>query len=431
MFSGKHLKKNNSLLELRQRLFFLLLGIFVYRLGSHIPIPGIDPMCLSELFDQQKNSIIGLFNVFSGGALQRLTIFALGIMPYISSSIILQLFTAVIPSLEQLKKEGASGKHKLGQYTKYGTLVLAVFQSFAFAKWLVSSNVVLSGNNFYITTIITLTAGTMFLVWLGEQMTERGIGNGISMLIFVGIISRFPISVAHLVGQIRDGQTHPAIILLIIALVIIVTSIVVFFENSHRKISINYAKRQVGRVTYNAQTSSLPLKINMSGVMPAIFASSIILFPATLAQWFGQSKNIVLLSKIGTALQIGQPLYLICYSAAIIFFCYFYTALMFNPKDISDNLKKSGAYISGIRPGDNTTNYIDFVITRITFIGAIYITFISLLPDILMFFLHMPFYFGGTSLLIVVVVLMEFISQIQSYIMSYQYDSIMKKQKLI
>ncbi len=424
-------ENKGSLRELKQRLLFLLLGIFVYRVGSHIPVPGINPARLADLFNQQRSGIFGLFNVFSGGALQRLTIFALGIMPYISASIIMQLFSSVLPHLNQLKKEGASGRHKISQYTRYATLVLCLFQAFGIAKWLTNSGIVLiPGTYFYFVTTLTLTAGTMFLMWLGEQITERGIGNGISMIIFAGIVSRLPSAVVQVMGQVRQGQMQVISLFLLIALVVVVTGLVVFIERGQRRITVNYAKRQVGRMLYGAQSSNLPLKINMAGVIPPIFASSIILFPATLAQWFGHSKGMEWLNKVGFALQMGQPLYLILYSTAIVFFCYFYTALVFNPREISENLKKSGAFIPGIRPGDNTASYIDLVITRLTFFGAIYITMVSLLPDVLMYGWHMPFYFGGTSLLIVVVVLMDFMAQVQAHLLSHQYDSIMKKSRL-
>lgn len=415
----------NSLSELKQRLLFLLLGIFVYRVGSHIPVPGLDPARLADLFRQQSSGILGLFNMFSGGALQRLTIFALGVMPYISASIIMQLFTSVLPYLDQLKKEGASGRHKINQYTRYGTLLLSLFQAFGISKWLTNSGIVLiPGPYFYFVATLTLTAGTMFLMWLGEQMTERGIGNGISMLIFAGIVSRFPTAVVQVFSQVRQGQMQIISLFLLIAVVVIVTGIVVFIERGQRRITVNYARRQIGGMQY------LPLKINMAGVIPPIFASSIILFPATIAQWFGNTKGMEWLNQVGFALSMGQPLYLIFYSAAIVFFCYFYTALVFNPREIANDLKKSGAFIPGIRPGENTSSYIDLVITRLTFFGAIYITLISLLPDILMSVWHMPFYFGGTSLLIVVVVLMDFMSQVQAHLVSHQYDSIMKKSRL-
>lgn len=422
---------SSGLSELKQRLLFVLIGIVVYRIGSHIPVPGLDPARLADLFNQQKGGILGLFNMFSGGALQRLTIFALGVMPYISSSIIMQLFTAVSPALEQLKKEGESGRRKINQYTRYGTLILALFQGLGISKWLTGSGIVIiPGLYFYFVATLTLATGTMFLIWLGEQMTERGIGNGISMLIFAGIVSRFPNAIGQVLGQVRQGQMQVISLLLLLVLVVFVTGIVVFVERGQRRITVNYAKRQVGRMMYAAQTSHLPLKINMAGVIPPIFASSIILFPATLAQWFGHGKGMQWLNTLGFALSMGQPLYLICYSAAIVFFCYFYTALVFNPKDTAENLKKSGALIPGIRPGVNTATYIDSVMTRLTFFGAIYIVLISLLPDFLMFGWHMPFYFGGTSLLIVVVVLMDFMAQIQAHLLSHQYESIMKKARI-
>ena len=421
----------SGLTELKQRLLFLLLGILVYRIGSHIPVPGLNPQRLADLFNQQKSGILGLFSMFSGGNLQRLTIFALGVMPYISSSIIMQLFTSVVPQLEQLKKEGESGRRKINQYTRYGTLALAIFQAFGIAKWLTSSGTVLiPGAYFYFVTTLSLTTGTMFLVWLGEQMTERGIGNGISILIFAGIVSRFPSAVVQVMSQVRQGQMQVITLFLLVAIVVVVTGVVVFIERGQRKITVKYAKRQSGGMLYNAQSSSLPLKINMAGVIPPIFASSIIMFPATLAQWFGHSKGMEWLGQIGVLLSMGQPLYMIFYSVAIVFFCFFYTALVFSPKEIAENLKKSGAFIPGIRPGDNTASYIDLVITRLTFFGAIYITLISLLPDVLMSVWHMPFYFGGTSLLIVVVVLMDFMSQVQAHLLSHQYDSIMKKSRL-
>lgn len=424
-------EKLSGLQELKQRLLFLFAGLIIYRIGAHIPVPGLDPQRLADLFNQQQNGILGLFNMFSGGALSRLTIFALGVMPYISSSIIIQLFTAVVPQLEQLKKEGESGRRKISKYTRYGTLILAVFQAIGISRWLAGAGIVLvPGFYFYFVATLTLATGTMFLVWLGEQMTERGIGNGISMIIFAGIVSRFPAAIGQVMGQVKQGQMQVISMFLVIALVIFVTGVVVFIERGQRRIAVNYAKRQVGRMLYNAQTSHLPLKINMAGVIPPIFASSIILFPATLAQWFGHGQGMGWLNQIGFALSVGQPLYMICYSAAIVFFCFFYTALVFNPKETADNLKKAGAFIPGIRPGENTASYIDLVMTRLTFFGAIYITLVSLLPDILIYFWHMPFYFGGTSLLIVVVVLMDFMSQVQAHMLSHQYDSIMKKSRM-
>jgi len=422
------LKTVGGLHELKRRLFFVLIGILVYRIGAHIPVPGLDPHRLADLFNQQSGGILGLFNMFSGGALARLTIFALGVMPYISSSIIMQLLTAVLPSLEQLKKEGESGRRKINKYTRYGTLALALFQAFGIAKWLTSAGIVLiPGVFFYFVATVTLATGTMFLMWLGEQMTERGVGNGISLIIFAGIISRFPAAVAQVLGQVRQGQMQVISLFLLLALVVVVTGMVVFVERAQRRIAVNYARRQVGNKIYAAQSSHLPFKINMAGVIPPIFASSIILFPATLAQWFGHGKGMEWLNELGFALSMGQPLYLITYAAAIVFFCFFYTALVYNPKETADNLKKSGAFIPGIRPGLNTASYIDLVMTRLTFWGAIYITAVSLLPDVLMFGWHMPFYFGGTSLLIVVTVLMDFMSQVQAHLLSHQYESIMKK----
>lgn len=420
-----------GLTELKRRLLFVLVGIVVYRIGAHIPVPGLDPQRLADLFNTQKGGILGLFNMFSGGALQRLTIFALGVMPYISSSIIIQLFTSIVPHLEQLKKEGESGRRKINQYTRYGTLFLAFFQALGISKYLTSMGIVLvPGFYFYFVATVTLATGTMFLVWLGEQMTERGIGNGISLLIFAGIVSRFPAAIGQVMTQVRQGQMQVISLLILLVLVTVVTGAVVFIERGQRRITVNYARHQVGNRIYSAQSSHLPLKVNMAGVIPPIFASSIILFPATLAQWFGHGKGMTWLSQLGLALSMGQPLYMISYAAAIVFFSFFYTALVFNPKETAENLKKSGAFLPGIRPGLNTASYIDLVMTRLTFFGAIYIVIISLLPDILMFGWHMPFYFGGTSLLIVVVVLMDFMAQIQSHLLSHQYDSLLKKTRL-
>jgi preprotein translocase subunit SecY len=425
------LKSGGGLTELKQRLLFVLIGIIIFRLGAHIPVPGLDPHRLADLFDTHKSGILGLFNMFSGGALQRLTIFALGVMPYISASIIIQMLTAVVPRFEELKKEGESGRRKINQYTRYGTVVLALFQSLGIAKWLTSSGIVLMpGINFYFMAVITLTTGTLFLMWLGEQMTERGVGNGISLIIFAGIVCRFPAAIAQVMSQVRQGQMQVIFLLLLIAIIIGVTGIVVFMESAQRRITVNYAKRQIGRKIYAGQSSHLPLKINMAGVIPPIFASSILLLPTTLATWFGTGKGMGWLREVAFALSMGQPLYLILYSVAIIFFCFFYTALVFNPKETADNLKRSGAFIPGIRPGENTAYYIDSVMTRLTFVGAIYITMICILPEILIFRMNVPFYFGGTSLLIVVVVLMDFISQVQAHLMSHQYESIMKKTKL-
>jgi len=419
---------DGGLRELKRRLMFVLLGILVYRIGAHIPVPGLDPARLADLFSQQQGGILGLFNMFSGGALSRLTVFALGVMPYISASIVMQLFTSVLPFFDQLKKEGESGRRKINQYTRYGTLVLAIFQGLGIAQWLTSSGIVLvPGVYFYFVATITLATGTLFLMWLGEQMSERGIGNGISLIIFAGIVSRFPAAVAQVMDQVREGQMQVISLFLLIALVLVVTGVVVYIERAQRRITVNYARRQVGNRLYGAQSSYLPFKLNIAGVIPPIFASAIILFPATLSQFFGSSKSMWWLNELGFALSTGQPLHFIFYSLAIVFFCFFYTSLIYNPRETADNLKKSGAFIPGIRPGESTASYIDTVMTRLTFFGAIYITLVSLLPDILMFGWHMPFYFGGTSLLIVVVVLMDFIAQVQSHMLSHQYDSIMKK----
>lgn len=417
-----------GLSELKRRLLFVLVAILIFRIGAHIPVPGLNPQRLAALFQQQKDGIIGLFNMFSGGALSRLTLFALGVMPYISASIIMQLFSAVSPKLEQMKKEGEAGRRKINQYTRYGTLVLALFQSLGVTKALAASGIAIDPNfNFYFTASITLTTGTMFLMWLGEQMTEKGIGNGISLIIFSGIVSGLPAALARIFEQVREGQMQMLTLIVIAAIVIAVTGFVVFMERAQRKISVHYAQRQQGRKLYAAQQSHLPLKINMSGVIPPIFATSIILFPASIAQWFGKVPGMQWLNDIGLALSQGQPLYIIIFTIAIVFFSFFYTALVFNPKDTSENLKKSGAFIPGIRPGEQTANYIDKVMTRLTMVGAIYVTLVCLLPQFMNLYWHVPFYFGGTSLLIIVVVIMDFMAQVQAHLMSHQYDSLMKK----
>jgi preprotein translocase subunit SecY len=417
--------------ELKRRLLFVLIGILVYRIGAHVPVPGIDTAKLADLFNQQSGGILGLFNMFSGGALQRLTVFALGVMPYISSSIIMQLFAVIIPQLEQLKKEGEVGRRKINQYTRYGTVALATFQAIGISKWLVSYGYVLNPSfSFYFVATLTLVTGSVFLMWLGEQMTERGIGNGISLLIFSGIVARFPSAIGEVMTQVRQGQMQVISLILLVAIVLLVTGFVVFMERAQRRITVNYAKRQVGRKIYAAQTSHLPLKINMAGVIPPIFAVSIIMFPATISQFFSTSKDMGWLSKVAMALSFGQPLYMILFASAIIFFSFFYTALVFNPKDTAENLKKSGAFVPGIRPGEQTAAYIDKVMTRLTFVGSIYLTLVALLPEFLIIFWHVPFYFGGTSLLIVVVVLMDFMAQVQAHLMSHQYESIMKKAHL-
>jgi preprotein translocase subunit SecY len=420
-----------GLAELKKRILFVLIGIIIYRVGAHIPVPGIDPHKLAELFTQHSGGMLGLFNMFSGGALSRLTVFALGVMPYISSSIIMQLFTVINPKLEQLKKEGEAGRRKINQYTRYGTLVLSLFQAIGIAKWLASQGIVMNPDlSFYFVATVTLVTGTIFLMWLGEQMTERGIGNGISLIIFAGIVSRFPEAIAKVVNQVKQGQMQVISLILLIAAVLAVTAFVVFMERAQRKIAVNYAKRQQGRKIYAAQSSHLPLKINMAGVIPPIFASALIMFPTTIAQFFSSVKYMGWLSDLALALSVGQPLYLMCFTAAIVFFSFFYTSLVFNPKETAENLKKSGAFIPGIRPGDNTANYIDKVMTRLTLIGAIYLSLVALLPEFLISMWHVPFYFGGTSLLIIVVVIMDFIAQLQAHLMSYQYESIMKKSNL-
>jgi preprotein translocase subunit SecY len=390
----------------------------------------LDPARLAELFSGNRD-IFSLFNLFSGGALARLTLFALGVMPYISASIIMQLLTVVWPYMEQLKKEGQSGRRKISQYTRYGTLVLASVQAFGMARYLANSGIALeTGFVYYFTATLTLVCGTMFLMWLGEQITERGIGNGISMIIFSGIVAGLPGAVVNTVERVRQGEMQAIGLILLCIMLVAVVGFVVFVERGQRRITVNYARRQQGRKIYAAQKSHLPLKLNMAGVIPPIFASSIILFPATISQWFGKSQHLSWLSDIGLALSPGQPLYILFFAAAIIFFCFFYTALVFNPKDTADNLKKSGGYIPGIRPGEQTCQYIDKVMTRLTIIGSIYITGVSLLPEFLVLGWNVPFYFGGTSLLIIVVVVMDFMAQVQAHMISHQYDSLMKKANL-
>jgi preprotein translocase subunit SecY len=429
------LAANESLLslsrmgDLKRRLLFLLGALIVFRIGSFIPVPGIDPDQLAELFRSQKGGIIDMFNMFSGGALSRFTIFALGIMPYISASIIMQLMTVVSPSLEALKKEGESGRRKITQYTRYFTAGLALFQSMGIAIALESQRglVIEPGLMFRFATMITLTTGTMFLMWLGEQITERGIGNGISIIIFAGIAAGLPQAVAGTLELVRTGAFSILIALFIFGLVLGVTAFVCFVERGQRRILVNYAKRQVGRKIYGGQTSHLPLKLNMSGVIPPIFASSIILFPATLVGWFGASEGLTWLKDIAGTLSPGQPIYVLLYASAIIFFCFFYTALVFNPKETADNLKKSGAFVPGIRPGEQTARYIERIMMRLTLTGSIYVTLVCLLPEFLIVWKNVPFYFGGTSLLIIVVVTMDFMSQVQAYAMSHQYESLLKK----
>ena len=415
--------------DLKRRLIFLLGALIVYRIGAHIPVPGIDPVALADLFKSQKGGILGVFNLFSGGALSRFTIFALGIMPYISASIIMQLLTVASPQLEAIKKEGEAGRRKITQYTRYGTLALALFQGVGIAVALESQQglVIDPGFTFRFVTVSTLVTGTMFLMWLGEQITERGLGNGISIIIFAGIAAGLPNSLGGLFELVRTGAMHPFTALVICVLGVVGTGVVVFVERGQRKILVNYAKRQVGNKIYGGQSSHLPLKLNMAGVIPPIFASSIILFPATLAQWFGSSEKLAWLKDLGSTLAPGQPIYVILYAAAIVFFCFFYTALVFNSKETADNLKKSGAFVPGIRPGDQTARYIDKILMRLTLAGAVYITLVCLLPEFLILKWNVPFYFGGTSLLIIVVVTMDFMSQVQAYIMSHQYESLLKK----
>jgi preprotein translocase subunit SecY len=421
--------------ELWRRVGFLLLALIVFRLGAHIPVPGINPDRLAQLFEQNKDTILSLFNMFSGGALERMSILALGIMPYISASIIMQLMATVVPSLEALKKEGEAGRRKISQYTRYGTVVLGFVQAVGMCMGLVGQGITLSsGMAFFVPAVTSLVAGTVFLMWIGEQITERGIGNGISMIIFAGIAAGIPGAIGMSLESARQGQIGMLSLIVLGLLAIVVVGAVVFMERGQRRIAVNYAQRQQGRRLYAAQQSHLPLKINMAGVIPAIFASSLLLFPASLGQWFGQSANPNwfqrLLQDIALTLSPGQPLYLLLFALLIIFFCYFYTALMFSPKDVADNLKKSGAYIPGIRPGEHTARYVDSVLGRLTFIGALYITAVCLLPMILQVVFQVPFHLGGTSLLIVVVVVMDFMAQVQSHLMSHQYEALMKKSNL-
>jgi len=421
-----------GLKELKIRLLFVLCAIVVFRIGAHVPVPGINPHALAELFSQHSTGMLGMFNMFSGGALQRFTVFALNVMPYISASIIVQLLTSVTPALSDLKKEGEAGQRKINQYTRYGTLVLSCFQAIGISKWLAVQGVTLQsvpGVGFYVIATVTLVTGTMFLMWLGEQMTEKGIGNGISLIIFAGIVSGLPSAIGKTLEQVREGQMQVLIMLMIVVVVLAVIAFVVFMESGQRRITVNYAKRMQGRKMYAAQSSHLPLKINMAGVIPAIFASSILIFPATLATFLGHGSDMLWLTDIGLSLQQGQPLYLALFTLAVIFFCFFYTALVFNPKETADNLKRSGAFIPGIRPGDQTAGYIDKVMTRLTMAGAIYVVLVCLLPQVMITAWNVPFSFGGTSLLIIVVVIMDFISQVNAHLMSHQYESLMKKNK--
>jgi len=435
MASQKGSKGAGGLSELKQRLWFVFVALVVLRLGSFVPIPGIDAAVLAQFFDQQKGTIVEMFNMFSGGALERASVLALGIMPYISASIIMQLLTVMTPKFAELKKEGEAGRRKISQYTRYGTLVLATVQSIAIARSLpemMQGLVINAGFGFYFTAVVSLVTGTMFLMWLGEQITERGIGNGISIIIFAGIVAGMPSAVGQTAEMARQGELHLLVLLLIGVVVFAITFLVVFVERGQRRIVVNYAKRQQGRKVFAAQSTHLPLKVNMAGVIPPIFASSIILFPGTLASWFGQGDGPVadFLQGVSQAMSPGQPLYVFMLAAAIIFFCFFYTALVFNPRETADNLKKSGAFIPGIRPGEQTSKYIDKVMTRLTLAGAMYITFVCLVPQFMIMAWDVQFYFGGTSLLIIVVVIMDFMAQVQTHMMSHQYDNVLKKANL-
>lgn len=425
-------KSGAGLGELYQRLGFLLIAILVYRIGSHIPVPGINPDQLAALFEQTQGTILDLANMFSGGALERMSILALGIMPYISASIIMQLMSAVTPHLQQLRKEGEAGRKKISQYTRYGAVVLAFFQAVGMTSGLASQAglVFNAGPTFYVTAIATFVTGAIFLMWLGEQITERGIGNGISMLIFAGIVAGLPSAVAQMFEQVRQGNLSEFALVACLVIAVAVIWGVVYVERGQRRITINYAKRQQGRKVFAAQTSHLPLKVNMSGVIPAIFASSLLLFPATAGTWFGQNEGMEWLQDVALALSPGQPLYLLMFAGGIIFFCFFYTALMFNPREVAENLKKSGAFIPGIRPGEQSAKYIDAVTTRLTVVGSLYMTAVCLMPLFLQGVMNVSFYLGGTSLLIVVVVVMDFMSQVQSHLMSSQYDTLLQKSNL-
>jgi preprotein translocase subunit SecY len=420
-----------GLSELWARLRVVMIAILVYRIGAHIPVPGINPDRLAAMFEQNQGTILSMFNMFSGGALERMSILALGIMPYISASIIMQLMTVVSPQLEQLKKEGEAGRRKISQYTRYGTVLLATVQSFAMAVGLAGQGIAFSADlSFYFVAVVTLVSGAVFLMWLGEQVTERGIGNGISILIFAGIVAGLPGAIGQSFEAARQGDLNIIALLAIAVLAVATIAFVVFMERGQRRITVNYAKRQQGNKVFAAQSSHLPLKVNMAGVIPPIFASAILLLPASIGQWFGQADSMQWVQDVSLALAPGQPLYILLFAISIVFFCFFYTALVFNPKDVADNLKKSGAFVPGIRPGEQTARYIDTVLGRLTLFGALYITAVSLMPQFLVVAWNVPFYFGGTSLLIVVVVVMDFMSQVQSHLMSHQYSSLMKKSNL-
>mgnify|MGYP000303448669 FL=1 len=431
MANGMPSMNNAGMGELFARLRFVLVALIIYRIGTHIPVPGIDPEQLAALFDQNQGTILGLANVFSGGALERMSILALGILPYISASIIMNLMSAVSPQLEQIKKEGEAGRRKISQYTRYLTVALALVQATGMTVGLANQGLAFDTSvSFYVIAITSLVTGAVFMMWLGEQITERGIGNGISLLIFAGIAAGLPAAVGQSLEQARQGELNILVLLAIVALAVIVIYLVVFIERGQRRVTVNYAKRQQGRQSYQAQSSHLPLKVNMSGVIPAIFASSILLFPASLAQWFGSGDSSDWLQDFAVAIGPGQPLNIMLFTGFIIFFCFFYTALMYNPKDVADNLKRSGAFVPGIRPGQQTANYLDGVLTRLTVFGSAYIALVCLLPQFLVVMFNVPFYLGGTSMLIVVVVVMDFMAQVQSHLMSHQYEGVMKKANL-
>ena len=421
----------SRLTELRSRFLFLIGALVVYRIGTFIPVPGIDPVALARFFQDQQGTILSMFNMFSGGALQRLSIFAMGVMPYISASIIVQMMGVVVPSLQALRKEGEAGRRKLTQYTRWGTVGLAAFQGAGAAVAFQNQGVVINpGAQFIFLATITMMAGTMFLMWLGEQITERGLGNGISMIILSGIVAGLPAAIGGTLELVRNGEINPALALILVMMVVAVTAFVVFVERAQRRIPVNYAKRQQGRRMFAGTSTHLPFKLNMSGVIPPIFASSLLLFPATIASWFGTSENFSWLQNVAASLGIGQPVHIVLYSTLIIFFCFFYTALVFNSRETAENLKKSGAFIPGIRPGQHTAEYIDKVLTRLTVWGALYVTLVCLIPEILISQFRVPFYFGGTSLMIIVVVIMDFIAQLQAHLMSHQYEGLMKKANL-
>ena len=431
MANGMPTMNSAGMGELFARLRFVLIALLIYRVGTHIPVPGIDPEQLSALFDQNQGTILGLANVFSGGALERMSILALGILPYISASIIMQLMTAVTPQLEQLKKEGEAGRRKISQWTRFLTVVLALVQGSGMTVGLANQGLTyVTGFSFYVTAVASLVTGAVFMMWLGEQITERGVGNGISLLIFAGIVAGLPAAIGQSLEQARQGEISILILLGILVLAAVVIYLVVFIERGQRRITVNYAKRQQGRKMMQAQASHLPLKVNMAGVIPAIFASSILLFPASVAQWFGSGDSSDWLQDLAVAIGPGQPLNILLFTGFIVFFCFFYTALMFNPQEVADNLKRSGAFVPGIRPGQQTANYIDGVLTRLTVFGSAYIALVCLLPQFLVVMFNVPFYLGGTSMLIVVVVVMDFMAQVQSHLMSHQYEGVMKKANL-